>query len=284
MKVDVSWRIGRWERVTLALIGLILVMVCLVLLGGNREASRPPIVAEYRVDTAPRGFKPIRIAVISDTHIGGPIMSLDATGARALVEQVRELRPDLIILAGDYAGTVKGFDGAIQALSGLGAPLGVAAVLGNHDYDGGQDAKAMGATMRRNGFAPLINDHVDVGPVIVAGLDDLWKGESDIAEATRAFADARGRPVILVSHNPDVFPQVPKGVALTVAGHTHGAHAVFPLVGPIVSSSRYGQRYRRGLIVENGRSMVVTSGAGGFFFRWNVPPEVALITLGPRRD
>lgn len=267
---------------TLSILGLLGVVAFLVCVAGYREATRTPVVAEYRVATAPPGFKPIRIALVTDTHMGGPLMSLDARELRALVERVRDLKPDLIVLGGDYAGSASGFGAAIGQMSTLAAPLGVVAVLGNHDYEGGRDAKGMAATLRRANIVPLVNDHVDVGPVVVAGLDDLWEGSSDIGEAGRAIADARGRPVIVVSHNPDVFPQMPAGVALTLAGHTHGAHAVLPVVGTITSSSRFGQRYRRGDIVEKGRHMVVSSGVGGVAFRWNVPPEIALVTLAPR--
>lgn len=280
MRID--WSLRRWERISLAIMGLVAVVLGLLFYGGYREATSTPVVVRYDVATAPRGFQPIRIALLSDTHIGGHFMSIDAARGRAIAEQIRELRPDLIVLNGDYAGSANGLADALKPLSTLDARYGVVAVLGNHDYDGEQTAADMRRIIRKAGFAPLVNDHVNVGEFVIAGLDDLWKGASDIGEAQKAIADAHGRPVILVSHNPDVFPQVPPGVALTLAGHTHGAHAVLPLIGTVVSSSRFGQRYRRGLIVENGRDMVVTSGAGGFFFRWNVPPEIALITLRPR--
>lgn len=280
--MKIVWRTERWERILLGVLGLVLIIGATIFMAGYREATTAPVVVRYQVNTAPIGFKPLRIAVISDTHIAPMLVSMDRDGAKAMVERVRELQPDLVVLAGDYAGTEAGFDAAIESLSGLGAPLGVVAVLGNHEYEDGRNARDMARTLRQAGMAPLVNDHVDVGPVIIAGLDDLWNGSSDIGEVGKAIRDANGRPVILVSHNPDVFPQVSKEVALTVAGHTHGSHAVFPIIGSVVSSSRYGQRYRRGHIVENGRSMVVSSGAGGVAFRWNVPPEIALVTLGPR--
>jgi predicted MPP superfamily phosphohydrolase len=277
--VTIDWTLKRWERVSLAIIGLLAVVVALVLATGYREAIATPVVVRYRVAALAPGSKPLSIALLSDAHVSGFGMSLDAVRLRAIAEQVRELDPDLIVLGGDFTGPGARLEDALTPLSTMAAPLGIVAVLGNHDYDTGRGARDMAAAIRRAGIAPLVNDHVDVGPVVVAGLDDLWKGSSDIGEANRAIADARGRPVVLVSHVPDVFPQVPSGIAVTLAGHTHGAHAVLPLVGPIVSSSRFGQRYRRGEIVERGRTMIVTSGLGGLAFRWNVPPEIALVTL-----
>lgn len=280
--MTIDWTLRRWERVSLAIIGLVAVVVALVLATGYKEATAAPVVARYRVAALAPGSRPIRIALLSDTHVGGIGMSLDAARLRAIAEQVRELDPDLIVLGGDFTGPGARLEDALTPLSTMAAPLGMVAVLGNHDYDSGRSARDMASAIRRAGIAPLVNDHVDVGPLVVAGLDDLWKGSSDIGEASRAIADARGKPVVLVSHVPDVFPEVPSGIAVTLAGHTHGAHAVLPLVGPIVSSSRFGQRYRRGEIVEKGRTMVVTSGIGGFAFRWNVPPEIALVTLTPK--
>ncbi len=280
--MTINWTLKRWERVSLAIIGPLAVMVVLALATGCKEATATPIVARYRVAALTPGSKPIRIAFLSDTHVGGFGMSLDAVRLRTTAEQVRELDPDLIVLGGDFTGPSARLEDALAPLSTMAAPFGIVAVLGNHDYDSGRSARDMASAIRHVGIIPLVNDHVDLGPVVVAGLDDLWKGSSDIGEVTRAIADAKGRPVVLVSHVPDVFPEVPAGVALTLAGHTHGAHAVLPLVGPIVSSSRFGQRYRHGEIVEGGRTMIVTSGVGGLAFRWNVPPEIALVTLMPK--
>lgn len=87
---------------------------------------------------------------------------------------------------------------------------------------------------------------------------------------------------MLVTHNPDLFPSVPTSIPLTLAGHTHGAQIVPPVIGPIVSTSQYGQRYRHGLIQKDEHAMIVSSGIGGRPFRWNVPPEIVLITIGSR--
>jgi predicted MPP superfamily phosphohydrolase len=77
-----------------------------------------------------------------------------------------------------------------------------------------------------------------------------------------------------------VFPSVPASLALTLSGHTHGAQFVPPLIGPIVSTSAFGQRYRYGRVVEDGHELIVTSGIGGRPLRWNVPPEIVEIRIG----
>ena len=69
-------------------------------------------------------------------------------------------------------------------------------------------------------------------------------------------------PLILITHNPDIFPKVPPRVSLTLAGHTHGGQVNLPVVGRLVLPSKYGQRYAMGHIVEGGRHLFVGGGIG----------------------
>jgi predicted MPP superfamily phosphohydrolase len=107
----------------------------------------------------------------------------------------------------------------------------------------------------------------------IVGLDDL---PATLAQVTD------GAPVILLAHEPDIFPKVPARVALTLSGHTHGGQ--FRLFGwsPVVPS-RYGNRYAYGHVHEKGRSLVVSGGIGCSILpvRFGVPPEITLVELGP---
>ena len=87
--------------------------------------------------------------------------------------------------------------------------------------------------------------------------------------------------MIVLTHNPDVFPDVPMQTAVTLAGHTHGGQVWLPLLGRPVVPSRFGQRYAADLIEENGRLMFVSSGVGMSILpvRVLVPPEVSIVTL-----
>jgi hypothetical protein len=87
-------------------------------------------------------------------------------------------------------------------------------------------------------------------------------------------------PVILMAHEPDIFPEVPDRVALTVAGHTHGGQVRVLGYAPIVPS-RFGDRYVYGHIVEQGRNLIVSGGLGcsGVPIRFGSPPEVVVIEL-----
>jgi predicted MPP superfamily phosphohydrolase len=87
--------------------------------------------------------------------------------------------------------------------------------------------------------------------------------------------------VVAFTHNPDLFPDVPARVALTIAGHTHGGQVFLPWLGRPVVPSRYGERYAIGHVVENGRHLFVSPGLGTSIVpvRFRVPPEVSVLIL-----
>ena len=90
-----------------------------------------------------------------------------------------------------------------------------------------------------------------------------------------------GEAVLLLSHDPDVFPSVPARVAVTLAGHTHGGQVGIPYLRRPFVPSRYGERYVHGHVVEDGRHLYVSSGLGtsGIPVRLLRPPEVVILTL-----
>lgn len=286
--MKVIWTVRPWERWTLGVICLIMLVGISISVRCWQEAHRLPVVTRYVVPVRglPVGTK-VSIAFLSDTHVNeeASASSINLSRLDSVMDRMNAIKPDIMLLGGDYIATT-GRAGdvplarAVSSFSRLRARYGVFSVVGNHDC---QETENTPERIRRDltasGARPLVNEYVAAGPVTIAGLDDLWCGSSDIATASRAVEASAGRPVILVSHNPDVFPDVPGSVALTVAGHTHGAQIVPPLYGPIVSVSRYGQRYRYGHIVEKGRHLVVSSGLGGLPLRWNAPPEIVLIEL-----
>src|SRR5262249_45141714 len=135
---------------------------------------------------------------------------------------------------------------------------------------------------------PVIEDTASriataAGPIWIAGVSDMWTERHDLAAALSAVKD--DAPVILLTHNPDIFPLVPSRVALTLAGHTHGGQVRLPIVGRPIVPSRFGQRFAAGQIVENGRHLYVATGLGTSILpvRFRVPPAVAVLTLMPVR-
>jgi predicted MPP superfamily phosphohydrolase len=235
----------------------------------------------------PASLAGLRVAAISDVHGGAPHVDEDAL--RRLVERTNASRPDVIVLLGDYV--IHGVPGGrfmepaqvADLLSGLRAPLGVFAILGNHDH--WHDALGTASAFEAEGIPMLVNEarRVERGgvPLWIAGLDDAWAGAPDAAAALRPVP--AGEAVLLLTHNPDIFPTLPARATLTLAGHTHGGQVRVPWLGPPIVPSKYGQRYAEGWIVEDGRSMYVTTGVGTSIapVRFLVRPEVALLTLGP---
>jgi uncharacterized protein len=194
-------------------------------------------------------------------------------------------------LLGDYViqGVVGGRfippEETARALSGLRARHGVVSVLGNHD--GWFDGLRVRRAFVEAGLRPLENEAVrltDGASILwIAGLADLWTGKPDVETALRHVP--AGEPVLLLTHNPDVFPTVPERISLTLAGHTHGGQVALPLLGTPIVPSAYGQRYASGLVEEDGRLLFVTPGIGTSIIpvRFRVPPEVSVLTLKPAR-
>ncbi len=115
----------------------------------------------------------------------------------------------------------------------------------------------------------------------LAGIADLWTRTPDIDKALAMVVD--DGPVLMFTHNPDLFPRVPARVALTLAGHPHGGQVDLPLLGRLVVPSEFGARYADGHVVEEGRHLFVSSGVGTSILpvRFRVPPEVVVLTLRP---
>ena len=228
-----------------------------------------------------------RVAVLADLHVGSPYNGLDKL--RQIVELVNAASPDLVLLAGDFViHGVLGGDFVEPAdfaavLGQLRAPGGVYAVLGNHDIRYGADKVA--AALSAASIEVLENRSLPITlgscHFRVAGVSDFKRGPYDIPKALRQVAV--DTPVIVFTHNPDLFPLVPAWVALTVAGHTHGGQVYFPGLGRPIVPSDYGARYALGHIEENGRHLFVNTGTGTSVLpaRFFVPPVVSLLTLTP---
>lgn len=279
----------RFGRVTRLLV--VGVLLALAVLGwGYRNARADPVVRRItvRLPGWPAGKPPVTVALLSDIHIGSP--ATDEGRLRRVVAGVEALRPDLILIAGDFVAGHDPRRGADYTdrlagpLRGLRAPLGTIAVLGNHDYWTAPDR--VRRALARAGVTVLANQAVARGPLAVVGVDDGFTGRAD---AGRAFAAARSLPGarVVLTHTPNTATQVPRGAAaLVLAGHTHCGQAVLPLVGSLAEwlhgDALYDPRYRCGAVRDPSRLVVVTGGIGGSLpLRYGAPPDIWLLTLGP---
>jgi uncharacterized protein len=229
----------------------------------------------------PQALDGLRLGLLSDLHAGPPHAGL-APIARA-VERLNEEAPDAMLLLGDYVDAHPLWGGRVapelvaRELSALEAPLGTYAVLGNHDWK--QAGDHMWTALHNAGIDVLENRVVHTGDVYIAGLADLRHRRPDLPSALAGVP--AGAPVVLLSHDPDVFPFVPDRIAITLSGHTHGGQVAIPGLRRFAIPSRYGERYARGHMVEDGRHLYVTSGLGtsGLPLRLFAPPEVVVLEL-----
>lgn len=243
-------------------------------------------VTEWAVNTPKwTNEKPIRIALLADIHSDWPWMTT-AHVAR-IVARTNELKPDIILLLGDYIGTTPfGMriepDGVITELEKLDAPCGVYAVFGNHDI---HDSVTWPPALLASKIPVLQNEarQLDCGgrKFWVSGLQDLWWQHANIPATLSQVTN--DEPVIMAMHNPDSFAKMDDRVALSVAGHTHGGQIRLPFIGAVASvvPSKFGLRYVYGHVREGGRDLIVTSGLGctGFPLRFLNPPEIGMVTL-----
>ena len=228
----------------------------------------------------------VRIAVLADLHTGSPFNGLSRL--REVVAQTNAARPDVVCILGDLViqGVLGGRSVTPEDISAelkqLRANAGVFAVLGNHDSWLSHDR--VQSALERNGVRLIEETAVKVaapgGSIWLAGIGDVWTRRFEIGAALAAVADDTS-PVVLMTHNPDVFPQVPARVALTLAGHTHGGQVKLPLLGTPIVPSRFGSRFAAGHIIENGRHLYVATGVGTSILpvRFRVPPAVSVLTL-----
>lgn len=249
---------------------------------------RADIALPFPAD-APR--KAVTVALLTDSHMSGPDNS-PARMAR-IVAQVNALRPDLILLGGDYIGDDKGgatYDAAasIAPFAGLRAPLGVVAILGNHDSRSRKNRAALSGPDWQRAFArigiTLLQDAaVRRGPLAIGGVKDIYTRKIDLPGTLRAMAQVGGAPLLL-SHGPDVFPLLPDQSMLALVGHTHCGQVALPFAGIVYVPSKYGTRYACGLYRDGARTMIVSGGLGtsGFPVRMLAPPDIWLVTIRPR--
>lgn len=264
-------------------------------------------IARYdlRPKAWPSGFS-LTIVALADLHACRPWM--DVERIESIVQQTNALGADIVLLLGDYVGGMRTVAEPVharewsQALAGLRAPLGVHAILGNHEWweDRAVQRAGHGVPVARRaleaaGIPVYENDAVRLDKAgrsfWLVGLGDqlaYWPsrrlrpgrriGVDDLAGTLAKVTD--DAPVILMAHEPDIAVRVPERVALQISGHTHGGQVRLLGWSPVVPS-RYGNRFAYGHVQEQ-CDVVVSGGLGCSIvpFRFGVPPEIVLIQLG----
>jgi predicted MPP superfamily phosphohydrolase len=246
------------------------------------------------VQDLPAAFAGLKIVQLSDFHCGRKVTSSYLNEA---VDLAMAQRGDLVVLTGDFVH--KGHrhvERVADVLSRLSAPLGVFAVLGNHDFSVRNAfglrrhrhlhrtiADALAAKrirVLRNETVPLTRDGARLN---LTGVDDLWSRVCDLDQAFSGLC--RSVPRVVLAHNPRTVEQLDgQRCDLMLSGHTHGGQVSLPGLGPVTLGAKV-RRFAAGMYVYRNTYLYVNKGVGfGFPLRYGVRPEVAVLTLGPKQE
>jgi predicted MPP superfamily phosphohydrolase len=230
-----------------------------------------------------------RIAVLSDFHI--PFF-VDESYITGCIDKASAHSPDLFLCVGDFCNS-KGAFGLKQHVDvpnlepyfrNIRAPDGVYGCLGNHDY--WLNAAGVSNSLAATPVKLLHNTSVIIrkgeSSLAIVGTPDLWEADIDLVSAFAGIPD--DIPRIFMQHNPDLAEQFPAGyrVDLQVSGHTHGGQVCVPFGPALILPSRYGNKYREGLVQGPRHRVYITRGVGlssTIPVRFCCPPEITILEL-----
>jgi hypothetical protein len=244
------------------------------------------VVREEALDAETWTGPPLRVALISDLHIGSPWIDLNYV--QDLVTRTNAATPDLVLLLGDYdinhirGGEKRAPETWAPILGQLAAPLGVYAVLGNHDW--WNDTRRIRSAIEGAGIPVLENTSRVLQwhgrPFSLVGIGDSYSGHDRVKTAF-AGVPTNG-DTLAMTHDPAVVLERGARADVLVAGHTHGGQVRLPWV----TDALLKLPYLRGAYHVGTTDLFVTSGVGTSVYpmRFRVPPEVVLLTITAKAD
>lgn len=258
--------------------------------------------ADVTFSTLPPSFDNLRIVQLSDMHLGS--LSTGFGGIAKMVCEVNTLHPDVILFTGDM---VNNFASEIspwtETLLGLQAPLGKFAIMGNHDYgnytqwnsaaDKQQNREDFLRNMASSGFKMLNNDHALItrggDTLCIAGVENWGRPPfPQYGDLNRATEGCDGWFTILLSHDPSHWraEALPRGIPLTLSGHTHAMQLGLKIGHWEWSPSKYLYPEYDGLYEHDGHYLYVSRGEGyvGFPGRVGLRPVISLITCHTAKE
>ncbi|MGA7672952.1 MAG: metallophosphoesterase [Nitrolancea sp.] len=242
------------------------------------------------IPNLPNELEGLRIAYLSDFHVGGPGFGAELT--RQAFDTIAKEQPDLVLLGGDYVDRGHWDDQSCD-YDGLRQFPNVVGVLGNHDYRGGEPvAEAIRTGMARRGVVILRNESISLRlrdtDVTIAGVDDPYTRHDDF-DSTLVTSSW---PLILLAHAPVIEDDLRPGMAgMILSGHTHGGQirispwrTLTPLDFTYYLDHLAGRpvsRYQRGFHWAKGNLLYVSNGIGTtrWPLRFMAPPEIAIFHL-----
>jgi len=251
--------------------------------GGVAGATlrRPRLrITRHRVGPRRRRGRPARLVHLTDLHVGRatPLPLL-----RQAVQRARDLRPDLVVLTGDYLNHSLVYLPLLRRLLSR-LPRPCVATLGNHDHWSGADPitralEEQGIEVLRNGSTMV---RCRAGRVLeVVGVDDGRTRHDEAARSMRGVRDPLR--AIVLTHYPRTADAVERhGGRLVLTGHTHGGQIHVPVVTRALSRLG-GHRYIAGWYRVGRARLYVNAGIGASVIGLRVgrraAPEVALLEV-----
>ena len=243
------------------------------------QGMRPPIINTYDVQLSglPRQMDGTILVAVSDMHIGS---LLGEQWLAARIEQIEGQKPDLVVLLGDiFEGHTSPPEALIRILSRLKAPLGVWAVLGNHEFHG--NANTAENLFTSAGIQVLRNRWAEVRPGFsLGGVDDLTSirrsGRSK-QPLKQLLSDRPPGVAVLLSHTPWKVEQAATAeIDLMLSAHTHGGQ-----IWPFSYLVRTRYPFLEGRYDVRGMTLLVSRGAGTWGPRMRLwhPGEILRVTL-----
>lgn len=256
-------------------------------LPGNQVVSMQRNHKRLLMDDLPEGLIGLRIAHLSDVHLTG---QMSTAFYRLAIDWVSDQAPDLIVVSGDIVDYQQALGQIRPVFDGLGAPLGMHFILGNHDKRlpiptdvcrqlcsmGWTDLGSSDAIVRKGGTS-----------IRLLGNELPWFSRHATAITTKPIDETDDKAWRLgVSHSPDQFAWgIVNRCKLLLCGHTHGGQIRFPVIGPVIAPSRHGTRYASGVFFSDSTLMHVSRGISGVHpYRWGCIPEVTILELIPRNS
>jgi predicted MPP superfamily phosphohydrolase len=231
-----------------------------------------------RLPELPEELRGLSIVHLTDLHFTGRI---DRAYFEYVVEEANRLEGDFVAVTGDLVDKAACLPWIPETLGRLRARCGVFGVLGNHDKRL-RELESLRQIVRSSGVTLLGGRWIEAplrgARVLLAGDELPWFGPGpDLRHAPAPDSAFR----ILLAHTPDRFFWAQENqFRLMLAGHNHGGQIRLPVLGPVVTPSRYGVKYSSGVFRENGTVMHVSRGVSGEHpLRFNCLPELTKLVL-----
>jgi len=267
----------------------VILALAFIVVGGLLSARSVPLVRNATI--VMRGMSantaPLRVALVSDIHVGN--FATSVARLDRIVAQINALHPDAILIAGDLVNgvrkTSKDYHPEMLAgpLSHLHAPLGVFAVLGNHDDD--TSPAQVDAALHRAGVIVLHDQVVRLGPIALIGEDMEEKPWRVLPGLVARARQVGGMPVLML-HPPPFQGVIPPAIPVILAGHSHCGQIIFPGFDNSYDYYHHQFRYppetRCGMVRYDSHLEIVTAGTGAATevpLRINAPPDFWMITF-----